>query len=149
MISLRNFLIAYAVVFICGLAIIGGKDILVISTQERFEAKVVEHVDAGEKKLYKPGGSYQEKQLAPVFLLKVNGAEERIQSKYSCKDGCHKIDSSQIIYYNPNSKEFMVMSFKGFWSSLVYFILVMIAFLIFSIGHIQSANKPPVCELND
>ncbi len=149
MISLRNFLIAYAVVFISGLTIIAGKDILMIMTQERFEAKVVSHVDAGEKKLYKPGGSYQEKHLSPVFSVNLAGGQEQLQAKYACKDGCHRIDSTQVLYLNKDTREFLVMTFKDFWSGPVYFILVMLAFLMFSMGHIRPVNKPPVCELND
>jgi hypothetical protein len=150
MISLRNFLIAYALLLIGGLAIISGQDILMILTQERHEAKVVGFADAGEKKLYKPGTSYQEKHLAPVLAVTVNGIEERLQAKYECKDGCHKLGSSVTVYLdNQNSKNFLVMTFKDFWSGPVYFLIVMMAFILFSIGHIQPANKPPVCELND
>ena len=149
MISLRNFLIAYAVVLISGLALIAGKDILMIMTQERFEAKVVSHVDAGEKKLYKPGSSYHEKQLAPLFSIMSKGSEERLQANYSCKDGCHTVGTTQTIYFNPDSKEFLVMTFNDFWDGPVYFLIVMIAFLLFSFGHVRAVNKPPVCELND
>lgn len=149
MVSLRNFLIAYAVVLIGGLSIISGRDILMIMTQERHEAKVSAHVEAGEKKLYKPGGSYLEKQLAPVFLVMNNGQEETYQATYTCKDGCHRIGSTQTLYLNKENKDFLVMTFKDFWSGPVYFMLVMLAFLLFSIGHIQPANKPPVCESND
>lgn len=149
MISLRNFLIGYALVLLSGLVLIAGKDILMVMTQERFEARVVSHAEAGEKKLYKPGGPYQEKHLAPVFSITLNGTEESLKAKYSCKDGCHLIGSYQVLYLNKDTKEFLVMTFKDFWSGPVYFILVMLAFLIFSIGHIQTANKPPVCELND
>jgi hypothetical protein len=150
MISLRNFLIVYAVVLIGGLSILSGKDILMIMTQERFEAKVVAHVDAGEKKLYKPGISYQEKHRAPVFMVIINGIEVQLQAPYECKDGCHGIGSKQTLYVDSeNPKKFLVMTFKDFWSGPVYFLIVMVVFILFSIGHIQPANKPPVCELND
>lgn len=147
---LKKFALLYFGVLIVGLMALSYKDILFITSAESQKARVTHMVDGETKTFYKVGGSYQEKTLKPAIGYTVDGRTWTYVADYSCKDGCHQIDSQLTIFYNKNRpEEVIISSFEGLWKYKIYFLIVMVILLLFSTPYLYyHVSKPPESESN-
>lgn len=145
---LKKFAVIYFSVFLVGLLALSAKDILFILNAESQLARVTHMVEGETKTYYKVSGSYEEKTLRPAIGYTINDRTWSHIANYSCKDGCHKIDTFLTIFYKKeNPEEVLISSFEGLWKYKVYFVIVMGILLLFSIPYLYyHVNKQPSYE---
>ena len=147
---LKKFTALFLFVLILGMLVLSFKDILFISTAESQLARVDHYAPGKTEIFYKLGGSYEEKTLSPVISYAVEGKDFSYTTRYSCKDGCHKLGSSITIFYQKEMpSEVLVNSFSDFWKFKIYFLIFMGVLLLTSLPYLYyNANKQPSSELN-
>jgi hypothetical protein len=144
----KKFCFLYLGLLAIGLVILGLQDILFIYSAESQLAKVDHYVPGKVETYYKLGGSYQEQTLTPVINYSVGGQTYSTATKYSCKDGCHKVGSDITIFYQkPHPDILLISSFEGMWKFKVYFLILMAVLLLTSLPYLYySVNKQPESE---
>lgn len=142
---LKKFAFLYLTLLFVGLLILSAKDILFIMNAQSQQARITHMVEGETKTFYKLGGSYQEKTLRPAIGYTINDRTWSYVADYSCKDGCHKIDSNLTIFYKKDKpEEVIINSFEGLWKYKIYFLIFMGILLAFSIPYLYyHVNKQP------
>ena len=148
---LRKFCVLYVSLLALGLSFLSFRDILFIYSAESQLAKVDHHVPGKVETYYKLGGSYQEQTLTPVINYSVAGKIYSIPTKYSCKDGCHKVGNDITIFYQKSNPDILlVSSFEGMWKYKIYFLIIMGVLMMTSLPYLYySVNKQRGSESND
>lgn len=134
---IKKFAALFAGILGLGILILSFKDFIFMAKAESQMALVAFHAPGPVEKFYKMSGEYEEKTLKPAIVYEVDGTKITYLPEYSCKDGCEKVGSNVMVFYQRNKpQDALILTFGGFWKYKIYFLVIMGVLLLTTLPYI-------------